>query len=97
MSKFSMTDSKINYNEKTGRVSLSFYSNTNKRQLDLLLSLLGAYNSHGRQFDLDEFNTLEQKFDDLLNEAHEILTHETAEYEREMAEEDYLQRDGNIY
>ena len=92
-----MTDSKINYNEKTGRVSLSFYSNTNKRQLDLLLSLLGAYNSHGRQFDLDEFNTLKQKFDDLLNEAHEIITHETAEYEREMAEEDYLQRDGNIY
>ena len=97
MRKFYMTDSKINYNEKTGRVSLSFYSNTNKRQLDLLLSLLGAYNSHGRQFDLDEFNTLKQKFDDLLNEAHEIITHETAEYEREMAEEDYLQRDGNIY
>ena len=97
MSKFYMTDSKINYNEKTGRVSLSFYSNTNKRQLDLLLSLLGAYNSHGRQFDIDEFTSLKEKFENLLNEAHEILTHETTEYEREMAEEDYLQRDGNIY
>ena len=97
MSKFYMTDSKINYSEKTGRVSLSFYSNTNKRQLDLLLSLLGAYNSHGRQFDLDEFNSLKEKFEDILNEAHEILTHEASEHEREMLEEDYLQRDGNIY
>tara|TARA_R110001606_G_C15248826_1_gene637133 strand:+ start:657 stop:950 length:294 start_codon:yes stop_codon:yes gene_type:complete len=97
MSKFSMTDSKINHNEKTGRVSLSFYSHTNKRELDFVLSLLGAYNSHGRQFDLDGFNSLEQKFNDLINEAHEILSHDTKEYEREMAEEDYLQRDGNIY
>lgn len=97
MSKFYMTDSKINYSEKTGRVSLSFYSHTNKRELDLLLSLLGAYNSHGRQFDLDEFNALKQKFDDILNEAHEILTHEASEYEREMLEEDFLQRSGNIY
>ena len=44
-----------------------------------------------------EFNALEQKFEDILNEAHEILTHEASEYEREMLEEDYLQRDGNIY
>ena len=97
MSKFYMTDSKINYNEKTGRVSLSFYSHTNKRELDLLLSLLGAYNSHGREFELDEFNALEQKFEDILNEAHNILNYEASEYEREMLEEDYLQRDGNIY
>ena len=97
MYKFSMTDSKINHNEKTGRVSLSFYSNTNKRQLDLLLSLLGAYNSHGRQFDLDEFNSLKEKFEGILNKAHEILTHEASEYEREMLEEDFLQRSGNIY
>ena len=76
MSKFYMTDSKINYNEKTGRVSLSFYSNTNKRQLDLLLSLLGAYNSHGRQFDLDEFNSLKEKFENLLESAHNILKEE---------------------
>ena len=74
MSKFSMTDSKINYNEKTGRVSLSFYSHTNKRELDLLLSLLGAYNSHGREFEIEEFEALEQKFEDILNEAHNILT-----------------------
>ena len=76
MSKFYMTDSKINYSEKTGRVSLSFYSNTNKRQLDLLLSLLGAYNSHGRQFDIDKFQALEEKFDDLLESAHNILKEE---------------------
>ena len=76
MSKFYMTDSKINYSEKTGRVSLSFYSNTNKRQLDLLLSLLGAYNSHGRQFDLDEFNSLKEKFENLLESAHNILKEE---------------------
>ena len=76
MSKFYMTDSKINYSEKTGRVSLSFYSNTNKRQLDLLLSLLGAYNTHGRQFDLDKFQALEEKFNDLLESAHNILKEE---------------------
>ena len=71
MSKFSMTDSKINYNEKTGRVSLSFYSHTNKRELDLLLSLLGAYNSHGRQFELDEFEGLGLE-DDRNGEYHRV-------------------------
>jgi len=76
MYKFSMTDSKINHNEKTGRVSLSFYSRADKEELNLLLSLLGAYNSHGRQFDLDKFNELEQKFDDLLESAHNILKEE---------------------
>ena len=76
MSKFSMTDSKINYNEKTGRVSLSFYSRADKKELDLLLSLLGAYNSHGRQFDIDKFQALEEKFNDLLESAHNILKEE---------------------
>ena len=73
MNRFSMTDSKINHNEKTGRVSLSFYSQANKEELNLLLSLLGAYNSHGRQFDLDKFNELNQKFEDILDEAYNIL------------------------
>ena len=76
MYKFSMTDSKINHNEKTGRVSLSFYSRADKEELNLLLSLLGAYNSHGRQFDLDKFNELEQKFNDLLESAYNILKEE---------------------
>jgi len=76
MYKFSMTDSKINHNEKTGRVSLSFYSRTDKEELNLLLSLLGAYNTHGRQFDLDKFNELEQKFNDLLESAYNILKEE---------------------
>jgi hypothetical protein len=73
MSKFQMTDSKINHNEKTGRVSLSFYSRADKEELNLLLSLLGAYNSHGRQFDLDKFKALNQKFEDVINEAYNIL------------------------
>ena len=73
MNRFSMTDSKINHNEKTGRVSLSFYSQANKEELNLLLSLLGAYNSHGRQFYLDKFNELNQKFEDILDEAYNIL------------------------
>ena len=76
MNRFSMTDSKINHNEKTGRVSLSFYSQANKEELNLLLSLLGAYNSHGRQFDLDKFNELNQKFEDILDEAYNILKEE---------------------
>ena len=76
MNRFSMTDSKINHNEKTGRVSLSFYSQADKEELNLLLSLLGAYNSHGRQFDLDKFNALNQKFEDILDEAYNILKEE---------------------
>jgi len=76
MNRFSMTDSKINHNEKTGRVSLSFYSQADKEELNLLLSLLGAYNSHGRQFDLDKFNELNQKFEDILDEAYNILKEE---------------------
>ncbi len=76
MNRFSMTDSKINHNEKTGRVSLSFYSQADKEELNLLLSLLGAYNSHGRQFDLDKFKELNQKFEDILDEAYNILKEE---------------------
>jgi hypothetical protein len=76
MNRFSMTDSKINHNEKTGRVSLSFYSQADKEELNLLLSLLGAYNSHGRQFDLDKFNALNQKFEDIIDEAYNILKEE---------------------
>ena len=76
MNRFSMTDSKINHNEKTGRVSLSFYSQADKEELNLLLSLLGAYNSHGRQFDLDKFNALNQKFEDIIEEAYNILKEE---------------------
>ena len=78
MHKFSMTDSKINHNEKTGRVSLSFYSRADKEELNLLLSLLGAYNSHGRQFDLDKFKELNQKFEDVINGRFTIsLNHDT--------------------
>jgi len=76
MNRFSMTDSKINHNEKTGRVSLSFYSQADKEELNLLLSLLGAYNSHGRQFDLDKVNALNQKFEDIIDEAYNILKEE---------------------
>ena len=74
--KFSMTDSKINHNEKTGRVSLSFYSQADKEELNLLLSLLGAYNSHGREFELDKFKALEKEFTGLIESAHNILKEE---------------------
>ena len=66
MSKFSMSDTKITHNKKTGRVSLSFYSHTDNDELYLLLSLLGAYNSHGRQFDIDGFHKAEEEFGELL-------------------------------
>ena len=66
MSKFQMTDAKITHNKQTGRVSLSFYSQTDNDELDLLLSLLGAYNSHGRQFDIDGFHEVEEEFETLL-------------------------------
>tara|TARA_R100001244_G_scaffold11474_1_gene13773 strand:- start:819 stop:1043 length:225 start_codon:yes stop_codon:yes gene_type:complete len=73
MSKFQMTDSKITHNQKTGRVSLSFYSNTDDEELNLLLALMGAYNSHGRQFDLDKFEALEERFNSIIEQAGDIL------------------------
>ena len=76
MSKFQMTDSKISHNLKTGRVSLSFYSNTDEEELNLLLALLGAYNSHGRQFDLDKFEALEERFNSIIEQADNILKEE---------------------
>ena len=66
MSKFSMSDAKITHNKQTGRVSLSFYSLTDNDELDLLLSLLGAYNSRGRKFNLEGFLNARDHFEDLL-------------------------------
>ena len=72
MSKFSMSDSKITHNKKTGRVSLSFYSHTDNDELDLLLSLLGAYYTHGRKFDIEGFHKVEAEFERLLENAYEL-------------------------
>ena len=66
MSKFQMTDAKITHNKQTGRVSLSFYSQTDNDELDLLLSLLGAYNSRGRRFNLEGFRNARDHFEELL-------------------------------
>ncbi len=66
MSKFSMSDAKITHNKQTGRVSLSFYSHTDNDELDLLLSLLGAYNTRGRKFDIEGFHKAEEEFEELL-------------------------------
>jgi hypothetical protein len=72
--KINMSDSKIT-KSKSGRVSLAFYqcSSCTDNELDLLLSFLGAYNSHGRKFDIDKFNKLEEQFKDLLEQADDIL------------------------
>ena len=72
MSKFSMSDAKITHNKQTGRVSLSFYSLTDNDELDLLLSLLGAYNSRGRKFDIDGFLEVEEQFNGLLEKCYEL-------------------------
>ena len=72
MSKFSMSAAKITHNTEPGRVTLSFYSHTDDDELDLLLSLLGAYNSHGRQFDIDGFHEVEEEFETLLENAYEL-------------------------
>jgi|AOAMet1_04_M0_20_1038515.scaffolds.fasta_scaffold00541_19 hypothetical protein len=72
-SKTSMTDSKI-VKSKTGRVTLSFYqdSNCSDDELDLILSLLGAYNSHGRKFEINNFNKLQEKFNQIIEQADDI-------------------------
>ena len=71
-----MTDSKI-VKTKTGRVSLSFYQGTcSDNELDLILSLLGAYNSQGRQFDLEKFKLIQRDFNNLIENADWILNKE---------------------
>lgn len=75
-SKTAMTDSKI-VKTKTGRVSLSFYQGTcSDNELDLILSLLGAYNSQGRQFDLEKFKLIQRDFNNLIENADWILNKE---------------------
>ena len=104
MNKFQMTDAKSGLNLKNGKIDMSLYlgynheflNQENQLYADLLLSLLGGYNAHGRQFDLKKFEELQSQFNDIIEQAGDILR-EPTEYEREMAEEDYLQRDGNIY
>ena len=74
--KTSMTDSKI-VKTKTGRVSLSFYQGScSDNELDLILSLLGAYNSHGRKFDLEKFKLIQRDFNYLIENADWILNKE---------------------
>jgi|TARA_R110002110_G_scaffold260421_1_gene476172 hypothetical protein len=103
--KINMSDSKIT-KSKSGRVSLAFYqcSECTDNELDLLLSLLGAYNSHGRKFNIDKFLELDEQFKNLLEKADDILNETVeanaiinADYDREMLEEEFLQRSGNIY
>ena len=75
-SKTHMTDSKI-VKTQTGRVSLSFYQGAcSDNELDLILSLLGAYNSQGRKFDLEKFNLLQRDFNNLIENADWILNKE---------------------
>ena len=71
-----MTDSKI-VKTQTGRVSLSFYQGAcSDNELDLILSLLGAYNSQGRQFDLEKFKLIQRDFNNLIENADWILNKE---------------------
>ena len=71
-SKTYMNDAKI-VKSKTGRVSLSFYQGSaTDDELDLILSLLGAYNSRGRKFNYLDFNLLQIQFNEMIEKADGI-------------------------
>ena len=83
MNNFQITDAKSGVNFKTGKIDMSLYmTSTTKPRLDileadLLLSLLGGYNKHGRKFDLEKFKEIEIKFYELISQAENILSEET--------------------
>lgn len=92
MNKFQMTDAKSGLNLKNGKIDMSLYTTVYRNhdeddinEVDLLLSLLGGYNKHGRKFDLEQFKELEKKFNEIIEQASYILKKETTE-EREVRE-----------
>ena len=95
-SKTMMTDAKI-VKTKTGRVTLSFYQGScSDDELDLILSLLGAYNSHGRKFEYNNFEKLQEKFNQIIEQADGIKLIDAHGYREHgctnndaQAEEDY--------
>mgnify|MGYP003679066360 CR=1 FL=1 len=81
--KFQITDAKSGVNFKNGKIDLSLYT-THKGagrqsvlEADLLLSLLGGYNKHGRKFDIVKYVQLREEFYKLISQADEILSEET--------------------
>ena len=95
-SKTMMTDSKI-VKTKTGRVSLSFYQgDATDDELDLILSLLGAYNTCGRKFNIKDFTLLQIQFNEMIEKADGIKLIDAHGYREHgwtnndaQAEEDY--------
>ena len=77
--KFQITDAKSGVNSETGKIDMSLYINhapvwgMEIVEAQLLLSLLGGYNKHGRQFDLEKFNQIEKQFYELISQAEDIL------------------------
>ena len=82
MRKFQITDAKSGVNFKTGKIDLSLYTTyrtagrTKVLEADLLLSLLGGYNKHGRKFDITKFVKLQEEFNNLISQADDILKEE---------------------
>jgi len=85
MTKFQITDAKSGLNLKTNKIDMSLYMRTywntapdnyDINEADLLLSLLGGYNKHGRKFDLEQFKELEIKFNAIIEQASDILKDE---------------------
>ena len=80
--KFQITDAKSGVNLKTGKIDMSLYTtyrDTGRRstlQADLLLSLLGGYNKHGRKFDIEKFTKIRNDFYELISQADDILKDE---------------------
>ena len=81
--KFQLTNAKSGVNFKTGKIDLSLYT-THKTggrrsvlEADLLLSLLGGYNKHGRKFDIEKYIEIREQFYKLIGQADEILSEET--------------------
>ena len=78
-SKFQMTDAKSGIDLNTGKIFMSLYTTyrcvdkNNILEAELLLSLLGGYNKHGRQFDLIKFKELQNEFKEIINQAEDIL------------------------
>jgi len=83
MAELRLTDAKSGLNLKSGKIEMSLYANKHygkreftkeqENEVDLLLSILGGYNQHGRQFDYDQFEYIRNEFYSLLDKANSIL------------------------
>lgn len=76
MCKIKIKDNGLTISKKTATIKLEWDSENNiapEKELKALAVMLGAFNKYGRKMDLDKYNEIVEKFEELWNETVEKI------------------------